>query len=104
MEPSCHSRPHGEGTHQSFESKWSRGGGEEDGGKRAEGDWRVRGEPQVGWHPPRDRRNPVSGQTVLRVVRRIVTDPDSRELSQTAFSSTRRRLLGLVSSMVFSLR
>lgn len=29
----------------------------------------------------------VSGQTVLRVVRRIVSDPDSRELSQTAFSS-----------------
>jgi len=28
-----------------------------------------------------------SGQTVLRVVRRIVSDPDSRELSQTAFSS-----------------
>lgn len=28
-----------------------------------------------------------SGQTVLRVVGRIVSDPDSRELSQTAFSS-----------------
>lgn len=33
----------------------------------------------------------VSGQTVLRVVRRIVSDPDSRELSQTAFSSETTR-------------
>lgn len=42
-----------------------------------------------------------SGQTVLRVVGRIVSDPDSRELSQTAFSS--ETTVGVPSTLPFSL-
>lgn len=75
---------------RSFESKWfrrrERGGGakgRKTRTRRAEG----RGRGAVGRVASLGTEKSGSGQTVLRVVGRIVSDPDSRELSQTAFSS-----------------
>lgn len=93
MEPSCHSAEKAYAEFQ-IEMAWKGGGGEEEdekreekedenGGRESEG---RRGRP-VGRVASPGTEKSGSGQTVLRVVGRIVSDPDSRELSQTAFSS-----------------
>lgn len=85
MEPSCYSA----GTRRRHTRRVSNRGGRRGRGRGGRATARRVGAAGRVASPGIEKS--VSGQTVLRVVRRIVSDPDSRELSQTAFSSETTR-------------